>query len=334
MVIRVVDPSPSLRSTLADLEQLEDLGRRYDAPHFPDIDALLASGTPLDGVLIASTHATHFDVASKALDRGLHVLCEKPMTTDPREAWELATIARTSGRSFSVNNTANWRANCRRAGELVAAGRVGSVEHVSCYMGSPLLWLFDDPANDGWTKPTGSMVGNGFGWGQLSHSLAWVFRVTGLEPETVFATMTYSDKSGADLYDTGIVTCKGGATIAVEGVATLPGKNPVASKQITNRIFGSEGFLDYSGDDLDPTSGALVLRRHDGAAEEWPGFEFENYDDEGLGPESLLAFVDVCRGEAVYNGCDAMVGARTVATIDAMYRSAAENAVVEVAAAD
>ena len=158
--------------------------------------------------------------------------------------------------------------------------------------------------------------------------------MTGLEPETVFATMTYSDKSGADLYDTGIVSCKGGATIAVEGVATLPGKNPVASKQITNRIFGSEGFLDYSGDDLDPTSGALVLRRHDGAAEEWPGFEFENYDDEGLGPESLLAFVNVCRGVSDFNGCDAMVGARTVATIDAMYRSAAENAVVEVAAAD
>ena len=111
----------------------------------------------------------------------------------------------------------------------------------------------------------------------------------------------------------------------------MPGKNPVASKQITNRIFGSEGFIDYSGDDLDQASGALVLRRHDGAAETYPGFEFENYEDEGLGPESLLAFVDVCRGaKDVYNGCDAVVGARVVATIDAMYRSAAKNAVVEV----
>ena len=51
---------------------------------------------------------------------------------------------------------------------------------------------------------------------------------------------------------------------------------------------------------------------------------------DGLGPESLQAFVDVCRGvDGVFNGCDAVVGARAVAVIDAMYRSAAENAVVE-----
>ena len=49
---------------------------------------------------------------------------------------------------------------------------------------SPLMGLFDDAANTSWVKPTGSMVqpdgsGNGFGWGQFSHTFAWVFKVTG-----------------------------------------------------------------------------------------------------------------------------------------------------------
>ena len=40
-------------------------------------------------------------------------------------------------------------------------------------MYSPLHFLFDDPANEGWVKPTGTMIqpdgsGNGFGWGQVS----------------------------------------------------------------------------------------------------------------------------------------------------------------------
>ena len=43
-------------------------------------------------------------------------------------------------------------------------------------MHSALLWLFDDPANVGWTQRTGGMAGNGFAWGQLSHLLAFVFQ--------------------------------------------------------------------------------------------------------------------------------------------------------------
>ena len=55
-------------------------------------------------------------------------------------------------------------------------------------MYSPLLFLFDDPRNDGWVKPSGTMVqadgsGNGFGWGQLSHLLGWVLFVASLEVE-------------------------------------------------------------------------------------------------------------------------------------------------------
>jgi hypothetical protein len=51
-----------------------------------------------------------------------------------------------------------------------------------CCRYSPLMFLFDDPANDGWVKATGDMLqpdgsGNGFGYGQLSHLLGWVIKV-------------------------------------------------------------------------------------------------------------------------------------------------------------
>ena len=63
------------------------------------------------------------------------------------------------------------------ATELVRGGQLGTVEHVVAVMHSPLLWLFDDPANQGWVAPSGGMVGNGFAYGQLSHLLAWVLQV-------------------------------------------------------------------------------------------------------------------------------------------------------------
>ena len=54
------------------------------------------------------------------------------------------------------------------------------------------MFLFDDPANDGWVKATGSMrqpdgSGNGFGYGQLSHLLGWVLHVGALDVEEVAA---------------------------------------------------------------------------------------------------------------------------------------------------
>ena len=105
--------------------------------------------------------------------------------------------------------------------------------------------VLDDPTNEFWVKLSGDMVGNGFGWGQLSHTIACAEgdRAT---PRQVFATMR-PKSSGADPYDTLLIRCEenNGATIVVQGVGTLPGENPIASKQISNKIFGSVIYRPY-----------------------------------------------------------------------------------------
>ena len=57
---------------------------------------------------------------------------------------------------------------------------------------------------------------NGFARGQLSHTLAWVFGVTGLEPQTVYSQMVLSETSGADIYDAATVRCTNGALISTD----------------------------------------------------------------------------------------------------------------------
>jgi len=161
--------------------------------------------------------------------------------------------------------------------------------------------------------------------------LAWVFNVTQLDPVEVFCFMALSETSGADIYDAATIRCANGAIISVSGSATLPvqaaveGDVTTATKQIDNKVFGTEGCLLYSGLDLVPESGELVMRRNDGREQISKGFEFENYDQhaqDGTGPESIHAFVAACRGEQYYNGADGVVGLRVVQTLDAMYRSA------------
>ena len=327
-IVAIVEPMAFPRSAIKELEPLAALGERYGAPTFSSVDELFESGVEVDGLLVCTTHASHYEIGVRGLRAGCHVLMEKPMTVDVAEARLLAAEARGSARTFMVNNTANWRSQCRLAAEAVASRALGDIVHVACMMHSPLMWLFDDPANTGWTQPCGGMSGNGFGWGQLSHLLAWVFKVTQLRPVEAYAAMGRSGRSGADLTDAAVLRCAGGASIALSGAASVPGdahSDCPVGKYVSVRIFGSAGMLTYEGDDQSPASGALVLARMGGSREVLADeFHFENYDNsEGsTGPESLHAFVAASRGRDVFVGVSATEGLRVVCTLDAMYRSA------------
>jgi predicted dehydrogenase len=187
------------------LETKTQLAKRYPTvPIFGSCEELLADPLALaevDGVIICTAHAAHADMGSKFLAAGKHVMMEKPMTVDVAEARALAEQATASGLTFMVNNTANYRQQAFEARKLVESGELGDIHHVLCVMYSPLMFLFDDPANDGWVKPTGTMVqpdgsGNGFGWGQSSHAVAWPLFVGGLDIEEVSAPPPPSRAAG------------------------------------------------------------------------------------------------------------------------------------------
>ena len=79
------------------------------------------------------------------------------------------------------------------------------------------------------------------------------------------------------------------------------------------KMFGSKGVLMYGGDDKDPTSGRLELRKLD-CSESYisEGFLMENTEAAGNGPESLLQFIAACRGLPFRNGANQEVGLQAV----------------------
>jgi UDP-N-acetyl-2-amino-2-deoxyglucuronate dehydrogenase len=66
---------------LSDLKPREALGLELysDAPFFPSFDALLNSNIDIDAVAVASPNGLHEEHALKALEKGYHVVIEKPM---------------------------------------------------------------------------------------------------------------------------------------------------------------------------------------------------------------------------------------------------------------
>ena len=70
--------------------------------HFTDYRELLNSGL-CDIVAVATPHPCHGEIAVAVLEKGLHVMCEKPLTESMTKTDALLEAARKAGKVFSTN---------------------------------------------------------------------------------------------------------------------------------------------------------------------------------------------------------------------------------------
>ena len=78
----------------------EKLAQQYGGTGYTDLDAFLDSG--LDAIAVCSTNATHAEITVKALDKGIHVLCEKPMATTLEECQAMLDAAKRNGKKLMI----------------------------------------------------------------------------------------------------------------------------------------------------------------------------------------------------------------------------------------
>ncbi len=76
----------------------------------------------VDVVYVATPHAQHFQIAAAALRAGKHVLCEKALTINAREASELVKLAREQNVFFMEAVWSRFLPSMQRAFEIAASG--------------------------------------------------------------------------------------------------------------------------------------------------------------------------------------------------------------------
>jgi predicted dehydrogenase len=99
----------------------------------------------LDAVVISTPDHTHAPAALMALEAGLHVYCEKPLTHTVAEARRVAEAARRRKRVTQLGTQIHAGQNYRRVVELIRGGAIGSVREVQ-------VWL--DSRASGGVRPT------------------------------------------------------------------------------------------------------------------------------------------------------------------------------------
>jgi predicted dehydrogenase len=84
----------------------------------------------LQAVAIATPVSTHFALAERCLEAGLHVLVEKPLAANAQEARALVDLAQRRGRVLMVDHTYLYSNAVRRIKELVERGDLGNLYYV------------------------------------------------------------------------------------------------------------------------------------------------------------------------------------------------------------
>ncbi|MDQ8184117.1 Gfo/Idh/MocA family oxidoreductase [Pelagicoccus sp. SDUM812002] len=118
----------------------------------------LLAGQPVDAVSVATPDAMHASIALLAIEKGRHVLCEKPLATSYEDAARMRDAAHAAGVINMVNFTYRDSPALQAAAKLVASGELGVVRHVHAhYLQS---WLAQDE------------------WGYWRESPTWLWRLS------------------------------------------------------------------------------------------------------------------------------------------------------------
>lgn len=107
-----------------DVARATALAEELGAVAFPDFTALLSSGL-VDAVYIGVPHHLHLAACLEAASARVHVLVDKPLCNTEDEAEAIESAARESGTTWMVGLSYRFRAEWRRARDLIAAGRIG-----------------------------------------------------------------------------------------------------------------------------------------------------------------------------------------------------------------
>jgi predicted dehydrogenase len=210
-------------------------------------EARLKNG--IEAVAIVTPNHMHYPVAREFLKRGIHVICDKPLTATLADAKKLAKLVEASDALFVLTHNYTGYPMVRHARELVRSGELGDirlvqVEYVQDWLAEPLeltgqkqaAWR-TDPARSGAGGSTGDIGTHAFNLAEF---------VTGLTVETLAADV-HTFVKGRSLDDNAHVLLRYGG-----GAKGMLWCSQVAVGQengLKLRVYGTKGGLEWAQED-------------------------------------------------------------------------------------
>ncbi len=199
----------------------------------------------IEAVAIVTPNDTHAPVAKAFLKAGIHVICDKPLTVNLKEALSLEKAVKQSGRIFALTHNYTGYPMVRHARAMVKAGELGALRVVQAEY--PQDWLTEKIEDTGqkqavWRNDP-KRAGAGGCLGDIgTHAYNLACFVTGLELDSLSADLT-SFVKGRKLDDNVHVMMrfKGGAKGMLWASQVAPGNE----NNLKLRVYGTKGGLEW-----------------------------------------------------------------------------------------
>ena len=221
----------------------------------------------IEAVVIVTPNHLHHPAARTFVEAGVHVICDKPMTTTTEDAEELVRLSDERGLVFAVTYNYTGYPMVKEARRRVASGALGSLRKVVVeYSQGWLRTLLEaegqkqaewrgDPERAGLSSALGDIG---------THAFNLVHYVTGLETHRLFADLGTVVEGRAMEDDAAVLLeLEGG----VRGVMVVSQIATGERNHLRLRVYGSEGALDWCQEDpnrlriVDPDGSETVVFR-------------------------------------------------------------------------
>jgi predicted dehydrogenase len=298
-------------------EMLRKMADHFECQNtFTDYEQMLDE-MEMDGVLVTTPHALHYQHAKAALEKGLHVMLEKPMAIKTGEARELVDIAKNRGVVIVIAYNPPFWQHTTYMREAINSGVLGEIEGVHInWIGNAehVFGLVPMPDSmPGVVPPTlfradPELGGGGHFIDSGSHLVSELLWTTGLRVREVCALM---DNPGLDMRTNASLTLENGAICTITNVG-----NSKIARRIHNTYFGSEATLFVDGMPF-----RLTICKPDAEPVVVPDADMPAV------PQPVDNFVNTILGKA-RPLCSADDGLEVVKVIEAVYTSARTGAKV------
>ena len=200
----------------------------------------------IEAVSIVTPNHVHYAAAREFLKRGIHVICDKPLTSTLADAKKLVKAAEESDALFILTHNYTGYPMVRQAREMVADGDLGAIRVVQVEYPQDWLTVEQDFKQAEWrTDPARS--GAGGSTGDIgTHAFNLACFVSGLEVESLAADLT-AFVPGRQVDDNGHVMLRfeGGA----KGMLWCSQVAPGNENALRIRVYGDKGGLEWAQED-------------------------------------------------------------------------------------
>lgn len=280
-----------------------DASRAYGSyQEMAEAEASLGEAERIDAVAIVTPNHLHHPVAKAFLEKGVHVVCDKPLTTTVEDAEELCRLATDRDRVCAVTHNYTGYPMVKEARALVRGGELGPLRKIVVeYAQGWLRTLLEaeghkqaewrgDPERAGISSALGDI-------GSHAHNL--VRYVTGLEADRLFADPG-TVVEGREMEDDAAVVLRmqGGVRAVLLASQISTGER----NRLRLRVYGADAGLEWSQEDPDrlrlvgPDGDERILYRGDPTLSEATRLATRL---PGGHPEGFIeAFANVYRGVA------------------------------------